>query len=106
MALRAYGRVVRFVWDESKNIRNQKRHDVSFEQASTLFTRGDEYLEIFDEAHSYDEDRFIAIGPIPQGMVLVVYTEQEDDVLRIISARFATTREADMYRSYIGGGLL
>jgi len=77
---------------------------VSFEQASTLFERGDEYLEIFDEAHSYDEDRFIAIGPISRGIVLVIYTEQEEDIVRIISARFATKREAEMYRSYVGGG--
>jgi uncharacterized protein len=95
---------VRFVWDESKNTRNRKRHGVSFEQASTLFERGDEYLEIFDEAHSYDEDRFIAIGPISRGIVLVIYTEQEEDIVRIISARFATKREAEMYRSYVGGG--
>ena len=97
---------MRFVWDESKNVRNRKTHDLSFEQASTLFARGDDYLEIFDESHSYDEDRFIAIGPISRGMVLVVYTVQEDDIIRIISARFATTREAEMYRSKIGGGSL
>jgi uncharacterized DUF497 family protein len=66
---------VRFIWDDSKNSRTRKRHGVSFEQASTLFERDDKYLEIFDEAHSYDEDRFIAIGPISRGIVLVVYTE-------------------------------
>jgi uncharacterized DUF497 family protein len=95
---------VRFIWDESKNRRNRKRHGVSFEEASTLFAQGNEYLDIFDEAHSFDEDRFIAIGPIAGGIVLVVYTEEDDDVVRIISARFATKREAEMYRSYVGGG--
>jgi uncharacterized DUF497 family protein len=89
---------------KSKNTRNRKAHGLSFEPASTLFTRGNDYLEIFDESHSYDEDRFIAIGPISRGLVLVVYTEQEDDIIRIISARFATTREAEMYRTKIGGG--
>jgi uncharacterized DUF497 family protein len=63
-------------------------------------------LEIFDDAHSSDEDRFIAIGPISRGLVLVVYAEQEDDLIRIISARFATTRETAMYRASIGGGSL
>lgn len=95
---------MRFIWDESKNSRNRKRHGVSFEQASSLFARGDEYLDIFDDAHSDDEDRFIAIGPISRGIVLVVYTEEEDDVVRIISARFATKHEAEMYRSHVGGG--
>jgi len=95
---------VRFVWDESKNDRNRREHGVSFEEASTLFASGhDEYLEIFDESHSSDEDRFIAIGPIVRGIVLVVYTQREDDALRIISARWATKREAEMYRSYVGG---
>lgn len=96
---------MRFVWDEPKNVRNRKDHGVSFEEASTLFTR-DEYLEIFDDAHSSDEDRLIAIGPIARGIVLVVYTEREDDTVRIISARWATTRETEMYRSYVGGRAL
>jgi uncharacterized protein len=94
---------VRFVWDESKNARNRKEHGVSFEEASTLFARGYEYLEIFDEAHSNDEDRFFALGPVARGMVLVVYTEWEDDTVRIISARWATKREAGLYHSYVGG---
>ena len=51
-------------WDEAKNRANQKKHGVSFERASELFTSKADYLEFFDEAHSIDEDRFIAIGPI------------------------------------------
>jgi uncharacterized protein len=94
---------VRFVWDESKNVGNRKKHGVSFEEASTLFTGGNEYWEIFDEEHSYDEDRFIAIGPIDRGIVLVVYAEQEHDTVRIISARWATMRETEMYRFHVGG---
>ena len=103
VAYAPYGGGVRFVWDEAKNSRNRKEHGLSFEPASALFTRGNEYLEIFDEAHSSGEDRFIAIGPISRGLVLVVYTEQEDDLIRIISARFATARETAMYRASIGG---
>lgn len=95
---------MRFIWDEAKNVRNEKAHGLSFEQAAALFTYGDDYLEIFDEAHSCDEERFIAIGPISRGVILVVYTERDEDVIRIISARFATAREANMYRSYAGGG--
>ncbi|MEW6365770.1 MAG: BrnT family toxin [Acidobacteriota bacterium] len=40
--------------------------------------------------------RFIAIGAIARGMVLVAYTEQENGALRIISARWATRRETEM----------
>jgi len=94
---------VRFAWDEAKNVTNRRKHGVSFEEASKLFRNDNDYLEIFDETHSHEEDRFIAIGPITQGLVLVVYMEQEDDTTRIISARWATTREAEVYRSYVKG---
>jgi len=101
-----YDWVVRVVWDEAKNRTNRKKHGVSFEEASSLFHRGDDYLEIFDDAHSDEEDRFIAIGPIKKGLVLVVYTEPDEDTIRLISARWATKREADLYRSHIQGAVL
>jgi uncharacterized DUF497 family protein len=94
---------VRFVWDEAKNITNVSKHGISFEEASALFAREDQYVEIFDEAHSDEEDRFIAIGPVTRGVVLVVYVEQDHDTVRIISARWATTHETEMYRSYVKG---
>ena len=94
---------MRVIWDDAKNRINRKKHGVSFEEASDLFTRDDDYLEIFDDAHSDEEDRFIAIGPIARGLVLVVYTERDEDTLRIVSARWATKRETDLYRNRIGG---
>jgi uncharacterized DUF497 family protein len=94
---------VKVVWEESKNATNLKKHRISFEEASALFTGGVDYLEIFDEQHSVDEDRFIAIGPIRRGLVLVVYTEREEDTMRIISARWATKREGELYRTHGGG---
>ena len=87
-------------WDDDKNATNQKKHGISFEEASTLFTSGDDYLEIFDEAHSEEEDRFIAIGPMVDGLVLVVWTERDEDIVRIISARWATKPEQKMYIAY------
>ena len=90
---------VNFHWDPAKDLANQQKHGVGFEEASELFTSGVDYLELFDEAHSLDEDRFIAIGPIRRGLVLVVWTEREDDVVRIISARWATPRERGHYES-------
>jgi uncharacterized DUF497 family protein len=60
-----------------------------------------DYLERFDEDHSDDEDRFIAIGPIRRGLVMVVWTERDGDVVRIISARWALRSEQALFRSYI-----
>ena len=68
-----------------------------------LFSSSEGYLEIYDEAHSELEDRFIAIGPISRGLVLIVWTEREDDVIRIISARWATTAEQGLFLSYRRG---
>jgi len=98
-----YASSVKVDWDDAKNVANQKKHGVSFEEASELFTSGADYLEIFDEAHSDDEDRFIAIDRIVRGLVLVVWTERDDDTVRIISARWATKNERDQYLVYSEG---
>ena len=87
-------------WNEAKNRANRRDHGVAFEEAAKLFTSGTAYLEIFDEAHSDLEDRFIAIGPIRRGVVLVVWTERDEGTLRIISARWATRMEARLYHSF------
>jgi len=91
---------VKVTWDHSKSLSNQKKHGVSFEEASELFRSGADYLELFDDAHSDEEDRFLAIGPIKRGLVLVVWTERDVDVVRIISARWATRSEQGLFRSY------
>lgn len=87
-------------WDEAKNTANRLKHGVSFEEAQELFAQSDDYLEIFDADHSDLEERFIAIGPIPGGVVLVVWTERDDERIRIISARWANPREQRLYRTY------
>jgi uncharacterized DUF497 family protein len=92
---------VRVTWDRAKNLANRKNHGISFQEASELFTSGTDYLELFDDAHSDDEDRFIAIGPIRRGLVLVIWTERDEDVVRIISARWATPSEQALFRSHM-----
>ena len=97
----AYTVRVRVTWDRAKNLANQKRHGISFQEASELFRSGVDYLEQFDDDHSHLEDRFIAIGPIRRGLVMVVWAERDGDVVRIISARWATRNEQTLFRSYI-----
>ena len=92
---------MRVAWDDETNRSNQKKHGVSFDEAMELFSSGTEYLDIFDDAHSDIEDRFISIGPIRRGLVLVVWTERDDMTIRIISARWATKRERDLYHSHL-----
>lgn len=77
---------MRFEWDARKERQNLTKHGVSFEEAKALFTSGVDYLEIYDSAHSGEEERLIAVGPIRRGLVLVVFTERTEDAIRIISA--------------------
>ena len=90
-----------FEWDDGKDLGNQRKHGLSFTAARRLFESGADYLEIFDTEHSEFEDRFIAIGPIDRGLVVVIYTEPEDDLIRIIGARLANKREQTFYRSHM-----
>lgn len=87
-----------FVWDEGKSRANRRKHDVSFEEAQTAFL--DERARMFfDPDHSSMEDRFILLGLSFHLRVLVVshcYREN-DQVVRIISARRATQRERASY---------
>ena len=92
---------MRFEWDESKNLANQEKHGLSFEEARSLFESGVDYLELFDAENSSDEDRFVAIGPIGRGIVVVIWVERGEDLVRIISARMATRREKALFQDRI-----
>jgi uncharacterized DUF497 family protein len=93
---------MKFEWDAAMEKSNRDRHGVSFDEATELFTRGVDYLEVYDEEHSGDEDRFIAIGPVQRSLVVVVYTERLEDTIRIISARRATVSEARIFKRHMG----
>jgi uncharacterized DUF497 family protein len=94
---------VNFEWDEAKDLANRQKHGLGFAEAAQLFESSDEYLDIFDVDHSESEDRFIAIGPIARGLIVVVYIEPEKDTIRIISARKATRREQSLFREHMNG---
>ena len=93
----AYNHRVKFEWDPTKERQNIAKHGVSFKDATTLFVTGVDFLEIYDTEHSDVEERFIAIGPIRGGLVLVVFTERSEDTIRIISARWASKTERKLY---------
>ena len=89
---------MKFEWDESKNLINQKKHKISFEEAQTVFF-DTEALIIDDPEHSLDKDRFVILGLSRKTNLLVVchcYRES-DTTIRIISARKATSTESKQY---------
>ncbi|MBP5343897.1 MAG: BrnT family toxin, partial [Alphaproteobacteria bacterium] len=62
---------IRFEWDENKNLINQEKHGISFEEAKTVFY--DEYALLeYDEKNSEDEDRFRILGVSKKGNILLV----------------------------------
>jgi len=89
---------VDFEWDSQKADINDKKHGVSFEEASTVF--GD-YLSFTypDSTHSILEERYIIIGLSGENRILVISHTQRGESIRIISARQATNRERDFYES-------
>jgi uncharacterized DUF497 family protein len=87
---------LKFSWDLEKAAGNRKKHDVSFEEATTVF--GDPLsLTIPDPDHSDEETRFLIVGESIRQRLLVVSHTDEDDNIRIISARIATRREMKTY---------
>jgi uncharacterized DUF497 family protein len=54
--------MIKFEWDKTKELKNISKHDVSFEEASTVFY--DDYaVQFYDKEHSVlEEDRFLILG--------------------------------------------
>ena len=93
--------MIRFEWDERKNQINIKKHGVSFEQASTSFF-DEEGIIITDEEHSDNEERFVLLGLSEDFKLLVIChcyktLSDDDEIIRIISARLATKKEEKYY---------
>jgi uncharacterized protein len=85
-----------FEWDPQKTEANQKKHDVSFDEASTVF--GDPLAVIIpDPDHSEREERMLLLGRSKTGNLLVVAHTERGERIRLISARKATRRERRDY---------
>ena len=78
---------------------NLKKHQVSFEEAQTVFY-DDFAVQFFDDEHSHEEERFLLLGMSVHSILLLVChcERQGGEVIRIISARKATKRESAFYR--------
>lgn len=91
--------MIKFEWDLPKATANLKKHQVSFDEAKSVFY--DEFaVQFFDEDHSSNEERFLMLGVSASArLLLVCHCEREHgEVIRIISARKATKRESAFYQ--------
>ena len=86
---------MRFGWDEAKNAANIRKHGIDFADVTDIFNHP--MLAMLDDREDYGEERWIAIGWIRALIGVVVYTERQGDVIRIISARKASKHEVRLY---------
>ena len=85
-----------FEWDERKELANQKKHGVSFLEASEVFA--DELSScVRDPDHSDEEERFLLFGVTLKDNFLVVSFKERLETIRIISARPMTRQERNAY---------
>ena len=92
---------MKFEWDKDKNARNKRKHGISFELATLIFQ--DPHLISMSD-HRYDEERWSSIGRV-DGVVLYVAhviggDDNDEEIIRIISARAATPSEERGYYTY------
>ncbi|MCQ2546554.1 MAG: BrnT family toxin [Clostridia bacterium] len=89
---------INFEWDESKNASNKTKHGVSFEEAVSVFDDS-RAMVIPDPDHSDEEERFVILGlSIKLNMLVVCHCYRNNEqTIRIISARKATKKECEYY---------
>ena len=92
---------MQFEWDENKNRLNKAKHGVSFEYACEIWL-DPKHLLLFDGS-SISEERWLAIGTVGSySLVVAVHTHRgtdDQEIVRIISARKATPVERRRYES-------
>jgi len=85
-----------FRWDAQKAAANFKKHGIDFHEAATVLN--DTLSTTFpDQGHSSFEPRFVTVGMSSCGRILVVVHTGHDNMIRIISARRATSHERRFY---------
>jgi uncharacterized protein len=86
----------RFEWNDEKARTNLKKHDVDFQEASTIFD-DPMFITFLDREHSIGEERYITIGLSNKQRLLMVAHTERGNKIRIISARKATKNEENFY---------
>ena len=81
-----------FEWDSQKAKSNLAKHDISFEEAKTVF-EDPLYVDFYDPDHSEAEHRYILIGESSRNRILLVSYTERGYQIRLISARQVTKQE-------------
>ena len=90
---------MQFEWDEAKNIENIRKHEIDFSDVFEMFN-GPMLIEL-DTRLDYGEERLFGIGFLGNGVAVAIWTERQDNVIRIISARRANKNERKRLKRYL-----
>ncbi|MBI3302142.1 MAG: BrnT family toxin [Deltaproteobacteria bacterium] len=90
---------MQFEWDEAKNAENIRKHGIDFADVPAMFD-GPMLIEL-DEREDYGEDRWSGVGFLRNIVAVVVWTERQDDVIHLISARKATQYERKRFEQHL-----
>ena len=88
-----------FKWDESKNKTNIAKRDLDFADAWQIFDAP--MLVRIDNRKDYGEKRFVGIGFLKNLVVGIVFTEPNEQTIRVISLRKALKYEREQFEKYI-----
>lgn len=92
-----------FEWDENKNSENIRKHGSDFADAWEIF-ESPMFIRL-DTREDYGEDRWVGIGFLGNRVVAVVFTEREENTVRIISLRKALNHERKKFEEALRDGL-
>ena len=93
--------MIKFEWDETKNIRNIRNHGIDFNDVKEMFYH--HMLTYIDNRFNYGEERWVGTGFLKGLIAVVVYSENDSKgVIRIFSARKATRNEIKSFTETIG----
>ena len=85
-----------FEWDPKKALINKQKHNVTFQEATTIF--GDPLAITFpDPDHSKNEHRFLTFGESSYSRLIIISHTDRAEKIRIISARLMTRNERSLY---------
>jgi uncharacterized protein len=88
--------VMKFEWDEQKNLENIRRHGIDFHDVPSIFQY---YVLIdLDDRHDYGEERWLGIRMLRNSLAVVVFTERDNEIIRLISVRQANKYERQKYQ--------
>jgi uncharacterized protein len=91
---------MRYEWDDKKNQINKRKHGISFEESREVFD-DPLHISLLDKRFNYFEERWITIGKTVKNQLVVVaniyFDNNNEEVIRIISARKATSNERRQY---------